>query len=105
MMTHLENVFLIFLYHQILVLKIQIQKDGIVREKTPVRRIQIQKDVNLQHLPLHQLIQMTQVMVIPTQEIQILTTTMMAAEEMEMTVEALVMLMWILEIQVTWRQR
>jgi hypothetical protein len=105
MITHLENVFLIFLYHQILVLKIQIQKDGIVREKTPVRRIQIQKDVNLQHLPLHQLIQMTQVMVIPTQEIQILTTTMMAAEEMEMTVEALVMLMWILEIQVTWRQR
>jgi hypothetical protein len=29
----------------------------------------------------------------------------MAAEEMEMTVEALVMLVRILEIQVTWRQR
>jgi hypothetical protein len=39
------------------------------------------------------------------QEIQILTTTMMAAEEMEMTVEAVVILMRILEIQVTWRQR
>jgi hypothetical protein len=30
---------------------------------------------------------------------------MMAAEEMEMTVEALVMLARILEVQVTWRQR
>jgi hypothetical protein len=30
---------------------------------------------------------------------------MMAAEEMEMTVEAVVILMRILEIQVTWRQR